>query len=263
MSLLPTKNDVALSKVFSFFKSELANLIAERDELQSVVIPNIEAEYQLKIGYLEYEKFKAQVSVNRLKRGIELAQAAINRGEPVNITEIEETLYKEFSEWEEKLREHFHKIEAAKHHVNALLSQEESQGIARIYKKIVKSLHPDVNPEAYKKNRDLWERAMEAYQNGDLEGLRILLLLLEEESDIPVSDADYLESRIEQIKTSIKSLVAEIKAIKSKPPFTLKEKLQDAGWLKNERERLKGEIEALEMYQSRLQNTFNKLCFPS
>ena len=130
MNPMPTTADARLSDDLSRMKTELAALIAERDELQSVVIPNIEAEYQLKIGYLEYETFEAQVSVNRLKRGIELAQAAINHGEPVNIAEIEETLHKEFSEWEEKLRKHLHKIEAAKNHVNALLSQEESQEIA-------------------------------------------------------------------------------------------------------------------------------------
>ena len=263
MSPVPTKTDTVLQTDISLLKTELANLIAERDELLNVVIPNIEAEYQLKIGYLEYEKFEAQVSVNRLKRGIELAQSAINRDEKVNIAEIEETLHREFSEWEKKLRDHLSKIEAARLRVDSFLSSEDSKEIARVYRKIVKMIHPDVDPEAYEKNRDLWERAREAYQNGDLEGLRILLLLLEDEKENQASDADYLEKRMEQIKSSIKSIMAEINAIKSKPPYTLIEKLKDANWIAGEQERLKGEIASLKTYSTRLKDVFNKLCLPS
>ena len=225
----------------TLLKTELANLIAERDELVHVVIPNLEAEYQLKIGFLEYEKFETQVSVNRLKRSIELAQAAINRGESVNLAKIEEILHEEFAEWEYKLKEHLNKVEAAKHHVKSLLSPEESREIATIYKKIVKMLHPDINPEAYEKNRDLWERAAEAYQNGNLEGLRVLLLLLEEETETPRFNEKYHEKMTAQLKDSIKRLIAEMQSIKSKPPYSFKERLNDENWAIKEQERLKQE----------------------
>jgi hypothetical protein len=61
MTSLPTKITKPRNKAdidYSLLKSELSDLIAERDQLVCVVILNIEAEYQLKIGWLEYDKFR-------------------------------------------------------------------------------------------------------------------------------------------------------------------------------------------------------------
>ncbi|GEM_PF-6441657 len=51
---------VAVPDNLSHLRDALAGLIAERDQLIHAVIPNIEADYQLKIGALEYEKFEAR-----------------------------------------------------------------------------------------------------------------------------------------------------------------------------------------------------------
>jgi len=261
MNGVPLKTESSTLSDFSLLKTELVNLIAERDQLVNVVIPNIEAEYQLKIGFLEYELFEVQLSVNRLKRGIALAQAAVNRGEVVSVVKIEETLQEEFLEWERKLRAHMEKIEEAKNRVESLLPAEDSREIARIYKKIVKMLHPDVSPEAYEKNRDLWERASEAYRAGDLEGLRVLLILIEDAGEVPPDDSEYREKRKKSLKASIKKLLSEISALKSRRPYTLEDKLTDGAWVGKEQERLRSEIREQALYRKHLEEIFDKLCF--
>jgi hypothetical protein len=262
MTSLPTKITKPRNKAdidYSLLKSELSDLIAERDQLVCVVILNIEAEYQLKIGWLEYDKFKMQVAVSRMRRAIELAQTAINRDEQFFIAEIEETLNQEFLEWEQKLRKHLKQIKAAQNRFKSLLSSEESEESAKIYKKIVKMLHPDVNLEMYEKNRDLWERAAMAYKNGDLEGLRVLLILLEDVGEEPKIDSDFLKRRSETLKSLIKKVMAEIRVIKSKFPYILKDKLGNETWVKNEQEKLKSEISELRIYRDRMEEAFDKM----
>ena len=62
-------------------RTELSMLLLERDELQFVICKNIETEYMLKLGSIEYRAYEAQCLSLRLKRKIELIQAKKNRQE--------------------------------------------------------------------------------------------------------------------------------------------------------------------------------------
>lgn len=56
-------------------RTELSMLLLERDELQFVICKNIETEYMLKLGSIEYKAYEAQCAALRLKRKMELIQA--------------------------------------------------------------------------------------------------------------------------------------------------------------------------------------------
>lgn len=59
-------------------RTELSMVMLERDELRFVICKNIEAEYMITLGGLEYKVYEAQCVVLRLKRKVELIQ--IKRG---------------------------------------------------------------------------------------------------------------------------------------------------------------------------------------
>ena len=63
-------------------RAELAELFAQRDELSFIICKNLEMEYMLKVGALEYEVYEAQCRLLRLKRKLEWIQAKKNRGKP-------------------------------------------------------------------------------------------------------------------------------------------------------------------------------------
>ena len=94
-------------------RTELSMLLLERDELQFVICKNIETEYMLKLGSIEYKAYKAQCAALRLKRKIELIQAKKNRQEKVIISAIEETLDSEFAEYQKQLNEQIDKMNDA------------------------------------------------------------------------------------------------------------------------------------------------------
>lgn len=156
-------------------RTELSMLLLERDELQFVICKNIETEYMLKLGSIEYRAYEAQCLSLRLKRKIELIQAKKNRQEKVIISAIEETLDIEFAEYQKRLDEQINKMnDALKRSKAEVLTDEENKELKKLYRKIVKALHPDINPDVSQAQVQLFDNAVSAYKNGDLNTLRII-----------------------------------------------------------------------------------------
>ena len=156
-------------------RTELSMLLLERDELQFVICKNIETEYMLKLGSIEYKAYEAQCAALRLKRKIELIQAKKNRQEKVIISAIEETLDNEFAEYQKQLNEQIDKMnDALKRSKAEVLSDEDNKELKKLYRKIVKALHPDINPDVSEAQVQLFDNAVSAYKNGDLGTLRII-----------------------------------------------------------------------------------------
>ena len=82
---------------------ELSMLVLEKDTLIFVECKNIEMAYMVNLGHLEVKAFELECKYLRLRRKIELIQAKLNRQEKVDLKNIEDTLEREFIEYEEKL----------------------------------------------------------------------------------------------------------------------------------------------------------------
>ena len=231
--IVPHSDFIKLQDDCEILQSELATLIAELDQLKSTIIPNIEAEYQLTIGHLEYKQFCVQVEINRLKRKIDIIQQAVNHGDPVSEDLIDKALDNEFKEWENKLNEQLKKINNAKIRAKTKLSLEESKEIAELYRKIVKKIHPDVNCELFNRYKNLWSRAVEAYKYGQLESLKAAWLIIQDltEENQKGSNFDDLLQKKEELQGNIILFLEEINEIKAVHPYDLLEKLSDETWI--------------------------------
>lgn len=211
-------------------RTELSMLVLERDELQYVECKNIEMLYMLALGSLEYKVYEAQCAVLRLKRKLELIQSKRNRQEKVVLSQIEDTLDTEFTEYQEKLNAQINKMnDAIKRSQAEFLTVEESKELKKLYRNIVKSLHPDLHPELSDAQRTMFENAVTAYKNCDLETLRIISemvcepILAEDGKDAMtqlVHEKDRLVAMLQDVKDSIAR-------IKSEYPYTVKEIVRD------------------------------------
>lgn len=211
-------------------RTELSMLLLERDELQFVVCKNIETEYMLKLGSIEYKAYEAECAALRLKRKIELIQAKKNRQEKVILSAIEETLDNEFAEYQKQLNEQIDKMNDALERSKAeVLSDEDNKELKKLYRKIVKALHPDINPDVSEAQAQLFDNAVSAYRNGDLGTLRIIgemvgnNLLPEQHKD---AMTQLVEER-ERLQGVLKSIRESIDHIKSEYPYTMKDILED------------------------------------
>lgn len=109
------------------------------------------------------------------------------------------------------------------------LSQDEVVEIKKLYRNIVKRLHPDLNPTTSKAENRLFFNAVEAYKQGDLKTLQIIFQIVETgRNDEDVSSSFItLNKEIERVQALVSQLEEEIEQIKTKPPYIWKIYLED------------------------------------
>ena len=227
-------------------RTELSMLLLERDELQFIVCKNIETEYMLRLGGIEYRVYEAECTVLRLKRKIELIQAKKNRQEKVIISVIEETLDNEFDEYKKQLDEQISKMNEALARSKAeALSPEDNKELKRIYRKIVKILHPDINPDTTDSQIKLFDNAVSAYKNGDLETLRIIgeMIVGAPAHEMGRDEMSQLAEERDRLLNMVMSVRESIDKIKTAYPYTMKDIIEDEERIKKKKLELESILE--------------------
>ena len=241
-------------------RTELSMLLLERDELQFVICKNIEMEYMLKLGSIEYKAYETQCMALRLKRKIELIQAKKNRQEKVIISAIEEILDNEFAEYQKQLDEQINKMnDALERSKGKFLTDEENNELKKLYRKIVKALHPDINPDVSEAQVNLFDNAVQAYKNGDLGTLRIIGEMVDN-SPFPDQHKDALTQLSEgkkRLQKLLKSIRDSIEKIKSDYPYTMKEILENEEKTEQKKQELESILsqynELISIYQAKIE----------
>lgn len=241
-------------------RTELSMLMLERDELCMVECKNIEMAYMLKLGSLEYKVFETQCSFLRLKRKVKLIQAKKNRQEKVNIQAIETLLDNEFAEYQEKLEEQLNKMNSALDRSKGkFLSDEDTRELKQLYHKIVKALHPDLNPNLTPAQQGLFYRAVSAYENGDLDSMRIIAEMLPDTAHTNLHEdamSELIKER-DRLKKLIETVKENIEKIKSEYPYNVKDLVRDEEKIAERRAELQDTLqqyeEAIKLYRDRIE----------
>ncbi len=228
--IVPIPEHEALREELEKLRTELSMLVLERDELLFVECKNIEMAYMLSVGGLEYNAYEIECAVLRLKRKAEMIQAKKNRQEKVILSEIETALDKEFADYRAKLDEKIRKMnDALERSKGQILTDEENAELKKLYRAIVKELHPDLHPDLSEAKKRLFQSAVDAYEFGDLEGLRIIAGMVggpvtqEENKDM----TGQLIKEKERLTKLIQTVNKRIASIKSEYPYILKPLVED------------------------------------
>jgi len=241
-------------------KDKLTELISKRDHLLVTKKGNLEALYTLKIGRYEYKLMETECEVARLKRKIELIQVKVNRGKDIDLEEVEKVLDKEYREWEQKIKDMVERVKKADSRLKSLLSSEDSRLLQKLYRKLVKLLHPDINQDAGKEENILWQRLQDAYRNGDLEEIKLIDLLVGQKDKVVELDTEEkLDKVITDYGEKIRKLSDEIVNILSSFPFDIEEKLKDKDWVKSRVEEISEKIMEKVRYAGELRGVVDGL----
>ena len=250
---------VELKEEVDKLTTELSMLISEHDELRYVICKNIEMEYMLTLGGLEYKAFELNCEMLRLKRKVELIQMRINRQEKINIAEIELILDEEFAEFQDQLERELNKMNAAlERGKGELLSKEETKELKTLYRAIVKVLHPDLHPELTDAQLQLFYNAVSAYENGDLLTLRIIHQMTAEPVTPEVSESglEALTKEKDRLLEIVDSVKEKISDTKKKYPYILKPIVESEELTAEKKAELNETIswlkESIELYTNRI-----------
>lgn len=242
-------------------REKVVRLLTRIDELLEVVRPNLTAIYCLKIGEWEYRELMLQFEVARLKRHIELIQAAINRRQRPDLDAIRAQLDEEYRLWQIKIEEEKERITAAETRMKHLLSEKETRKLKKLYFQLAKRLHPDANPNVTDEQRRLWLRVQSAFAAGDLAEMQALALLAKDDGAVLPTATTLTELSREQetLRHQIKRLLRRIATIESEPPFTLRQSLEDDAWVAARRAELENKIDHLRICRCQLESHLDQL----
>ena len=234
-----------LKKEIEELRRQLSESLFELDQLRLVVCVNIETEYMLQVGDLELKVFKAECEYLRLKRKMELIQKNVNYMQDVDMERIERQLDEEFQSFNEKLEEKMKMVNEALFS-GELKSLDEMQmtEIRSLYRKIVRKLHPDMNPDLSEEEYRLFLNAVNAYKNGDLRAIRLIYRMIEDdEEEYICSSADEYRQLKYQLEDSLDDVTERIEQIKSQYPYIYQDILQDSNRVKQLRQEYERQLE--------------------
>lgn len=252
-----------LTKKINKLKEEILKKILEEDELIHHTCKNIEAEYMLKLGCLEYKIFKKETNIAMLKRKIELIQKQINLQEEVNLDEIQEKVDLEFEEIIFKIKKEASDLNSLTDRLNSEnLSKKDNEKLKKLYKKLIFKLHPDLNDNLTKEEEELFFKVVEAYENGDLLVLNLLYELNIDELDKKEKEKNSLDKLKEEeklLKIRINLLNKNIEKIKNSHPYNKLNLLNDEPELNKTKEELENKLNTLNKYHEEYSEKLEKL----
>ncbi len=253
-SIIPSREVQSLSRECGILRDEVARLLAEAYDLVHVVKPNLFAFYQTKLGAWELKRLRLQCDVGRLKRKISLIQERINRAETVHRLELEGQLDLEFLDWQTRVAEAVAELDSAKSRLANPIGEEEAQELRNTYRALVKRLHPDLHEDLTDQERQLWHRVQEAYDHSDLNELRALALIQpgSTRADAP-NTIEQLVAERDALKSHVVRLLAQLAAIESQAPFTMRKQLADNEWIEQMRGSIDEECVLLEAQRAELE----------
>ena len=247
-------DEVIKIKNSSYTKYE--ELLLTKESLQKEAF-QYERAYVKEFGDLILDVFRKKIECIRKKKTIEYCQAARNHSKIIDKEKLLKYLEKEMSAFQKQLDEMVTDAEAAKK--SKTISEVDLLTIKRIYRKLAKVLHPDINPITNKTPAllELWQRVQIAYKCNDKEEMQELELLAH--SILKKYGVDTIEISIPDIDEKILKIEDEIMTIRETDPYLYKDILNDKKAVNEKKSDLKMELESYEDYSSQLDEILNGL----
>lgn len=231
-------------------------LLLKRDQLEKDAA-QILISYTKEFGDLLTESFEARIACIRLKKEIAWCQAQLNRDTKIDADAMKREIDTIMAAYYRELADMYAETKAAKGCER--ISEVTLIAVKRIYRKLAKQLHPDINPMTAKEPQlsELWNRISIAYNANDLEELRELEVLAA--AALEQAGGGRIEVAIPDIEKKILHLEAQISEIVRTEPYTLRDILDDPAAMEAKKEELKKERDTYLQYKEELKGVLEDL----
>lgn len=172
-----------LIKEIASSRMALVEMYMQKDKILYVEAPPLRKRYMETIGVYEESVLDAELEVSMLHRKVEMIQSAINRREPIKCQEIDAALELERQQKVDELESDDLTLNELPH-----LSEQDKKTMQKRYRRITAAFHPAINPDITDTQRELFEKAQEAYRLQDLEATTLIYDMLFDSNDY--SDID-------------------------------------------------------------------------
>lgn len=238
-----------LIKIKNSSYARYEELLLTRDNLQKEAF-QYERAYVREFGDMILDIFRKKIECIRKKKTIEYCQSAANHGRSIDQEQLQEYLRKEMEMFQKQLDAMVADAENAKN--SKLVSEVDLLMIKRIYHKLVRLVHPDINPltKETPELAELWQRIQMAYNCNDKKGMQKLEFLTT--TILEQLGIGTLEMEIPDIKEKIAEIEAEIVTIRETDPYQYKYLLEDPKAFDEKKADLAQELKSYEEYADQL-----------
>lgn len=186
-------------------------LLLRRDQLYKEA-GSIHVSYVKEFGDLLIQDFEIKVECIKKRKMIAYCIGAVNHGQAIDVQDMNRKIEHEMASFNEHLKQMAEEKDIAdKSKVSPSYKVEKAK---RIYRRLAKLIHPDINPVAAKNEqiRELWERIVISYHCNDdveLDNLEILVrkALKDNGSLVENIEIDDIEERISRIEEEINTII--------------------------------------------------------
>jgi predicted nucleic acid-binding Zn-ribbon protein len=246
----------AIIKVKNSSYARYEELLLRRDAVKKSAF-QYGQEYTRTFGELILKVFEKKIECIRKKKTVEYCQSFKNHGKNVDLAGLQTYLGRQLAEYEERLKAMIEENEAAKS--KGTVTEGEMLQIKRIYRRMVKKIHPDINPltNTNEDLKGLWHRLVIAYDCNDLKEMKeteVLINALLAKLDIGV-----MEIEIPDIEVKIKELEEEVDKIMNTDPYQYRYLLEDKTAVEEKKKALEDELKEYEEYSNKLEEMLNSL----
>lgn len=246
----------AIIKVKNSSYARYEELLLKRDDVKKKAF-QYGMEYNRTFGELILKVFEKKVEGIRKKKTLEYCQTYKNHGKNVDMAGLQTYLERQLAEYEKRLKDMVEENEAAKS--TGTVTEAELLQIKRIYRRMVKKIHPDINPltNTNEELKGLWQRLVIAYECNELKELKeteVLINALMAKLDLGV-----MEIEIPDIEVKIAELEEEIERIMNTDPYQYRYLLEDEAAVAEKKKALEEELKEYEEYSNRLEEMLNSV----
>ncbi len=217
----------------------LLRLLNDRFVLKNIVAPRLMFVYETIFGDLEIELINKNREASKLERRLELISIKLKRGEKLTkktFEFIDEIVERESVRNGESFESRKTKFSSrVKNGVQSgrNLSRKD---IPKLYRGLVKKLHPDAVGTETEQFQKYWESVQDAYRSKNARRLKLFYQTLCGEDYKPVADeSDDLQEKIKreirELRINIAAEKRRIERMKRTEPFTIENKISDKFWI--------------------------------
>ena len=236
----------------------------ELHRLQESVLPELLDRYDALFREREIALQRATLLAAEIKRREELFRIKLERGERLSeemINAVHTIVDREFERVKKRFRESLETSEQEREVAAAERAHRHNDGdFAKLYRSIVKKLHPDAADSdavrARPRNEQFWHAAQDAYRERNfsaLQSIHDLVCEIDDTDDNAPNHArwrqyesaeSYLTAEIHRLESRIRNEERKLRDICNNPPYSLRELIQSPTWVENERANLQSQIAA-------------------
>jgi hypothetical protein len=217
--ITPHADWLALGNQREALLSQLAVLVTElhaMDDARPVILGRYAAAFGTRLTALH----GLEIEAARLKREIELIQAALNSGAEIDFDRIQSILDEEFAEWQTKLEKEAAQLAAYRDVPGDLQDPELTKQLREKFRILARRLHPDLHPDQSAAEAALWHRVTAAYERSDLDELSTLEIITSDAPDAPMADSiEVLRDHVAALRVRMDELVLAIDERGKEWPF--------------------------------------------